>query len=75
MVFFPEFIEDFHKAIVGFGLKPSDVRGEMYVLYNGRVAARVTYEPVEPRALSIMEVFVQSLIRKNTTGSIYRTWV
>jgi len=34
MVFFPEFIEDFGKAIAGFGLKPSDVRGEMYVLYN-----------------------------------------
>jgi len=29
MVFFPEFIEDFGKAIAGFGLKPSDVRGEM----------------------------------------------
>jgi len=45
------------------------------VLYNGRVAARGTYEPVEPRALSIMEVFVQSLMRKNATGSIYRIWV
>ena len=75
MVFFPEFIEDFGKAIAGFGLKPSDVHGEMYVLYNGRVAARGTYEPVEPRALSIMEVFVQSLMRKNATGSIYRIWV
>ena len=75
MVFFPEFIEDFHQAIAGFGLKPSDVHGEMYVLYNGRVAARGTYEPVEPRALTIMEVFVQSLMRKNATGSIYRIWV
>jgi predicted acylesterase/phospholipase RssA len=75
MVFFPEFIEDFHQAIAGFGLKPSDVHCEMYVLYNGRVAARGTYEPVEPRALTIMEVFVQSLMRKNATGSIYRIWV
>jgi len=75
MVFFPELIEDLDKAIAEFGLKPSDVHGEMYVLYNGRVAAGGMYEPVEPRALSIMEVFVRSLIRKNATGSLYRIWV
>jgi len=75
MVFFPEFIEDLDKAIAEFGLKPSEVHGEIYVLYNGRVATMGTYEPVAPRALSIMEVFVQSLIRKNATGSLYRIWV
>lgn len=75
MVFFPEFIKDFDKAIAEAGFSPSDVHGEIYVLYNGRIAARGTYEPVQPRALSIMEVFVQSLMRKNVTGSLYRIWV
>jgi predicted patatin/cPLA2 family phospholipase len=75
MVFFPELIDDLDKAIAKFGLKPSDVHGEIYVLYNGRVAAEGTYKPVPPRALSIMEVFVRSLIRKNATGSLYRIWV
>ena len=75
MVFFPELIEDLDKAIVEFGLKPSNVHGEIYVLYNGRVAAERTYKPVPARALSIMEVFVRSLIRKNATGSLYRIWV
>lgn len=75
MIFFPEFIQDFDKAIAEVGLSRSDVHGEIYVLYNGRVAARGTYEPVQPRALSIMEVFVQSLMRKNVTGSLYRIWV
>ena len=75
MVFFPELIEDLDNAIAEIGLKPSDVHGEIYVLYNGRVAASGKYENVEPRALSIMEVFVRSLIRKNATGSLYRIWV
>jgi predicted acylesterase/phospholipase RssA len=75
MVFFPEFIQDFDKAIAEAGLSRSDVHGEIYVLYNGRAAARGTYEPVEPRALSVMEVFVRSLMRKNTTSSLYRIWV
>jgi len=75
MVFFPGYIQDFDKAIAEFGLTRSDVHGEIYVLYNGRVAARGTYEPVQPRALSIMEVFVHSLMRKNATSSIYQIWV
>jgi predicted acylesterase/phospholipase RssA len=75
MVFFPEFIQDFDKAIAECGLNRSDVHGEIYILYNGRAAARGTYEPVEPRALSVMEVFVRSLMRKNTTSSLYRIWV
>jgi predicted acylesterase/phospholipase RssA len=75
MIFFPQFIQDFDKAIAEAGFSPSDVQGEIYVLYNGRVAARGTYEPLEPRALSVMEVFVRTLMRKNTSSSIYRIWV
>jgi predicted acylesterase/phospholipase RssA len=75
MVFFPGFIQDFDKAIAEAGLSRSDVHGEIYVLYNGRIAARGTYKPVEPRALSVMEEFVRTLMRKNTTSSIYRIWV
>lgn len=75
MVFFPGFIQDFDKAIAEVGLSRAEVHGEIYVLFNGRIVARGTYEPVEPRALSVMEEFVRTLMRKNTTGSIYQIWV
>jgi len=75
MVFFPGLIQDFDKAIAESGLSRSDVHGEIYVLYNGRIAARGTYEPVPPRALSVMEVAARTFQRKNTTSSIYRIWV
>jgi hypothetical protein len=75
MIFFPQFIQDVDKAIAEAGFSRADVHGEIYVLYNGRIAARGTYKPLEPRALSVMEVFVRTLMRKNTTSSIYRIWV
>ncbi|MGD8255885.1 MAG: patatin-like phospholipase family protein [Syntrophobacterales bacterium] len=75
MIFYPEFIQDFDKAIAEAGLSRSEVRAEIYVLYNGRAAARGTYEPLPPRALSVMEEFVRTLMRKNTTSSIYQIWV
>jgi predicted acylesterase/phospholipase RssA len=75
MIFLPEFIQDFDKAIAEAGLSRSEVHGEIYVLFNGRIAARGTYEPLEPRALSVMEEFVRTLMRKNTTSSIYQIWV
>ena len=75
MVFFPGLIQDFDKAIAESGLSRSDLHGEIYVLYNGRIAARGTYEPVPPRALSVMEVAARTFQRKNTTSSIYRIWV
>jgi hypothetical protein len=53
----------------------AEVRGEIYVLFNGRISARGTYEPVEPRALSVMEEFVRTLMRKSITSSIYQIWV
>lgn len=75
MIFLPEFIQDFDKAIAEAGLSRSEVQGEIYVLFNGRAAARGTYEPLKPRALSVMEEFVRTLMRKNTTSSIYQIWV
>jgi predicted acylesterase/phospholipase RssA len=75
MIFYPEFIQNFDKAIAEAGLSRSEVHSEIYVLFNGRVAARGTYEPLQPRALSVMEEFVRTLMRKNTTSSIYQIWV
>jgi predicted acylesterase/phospholipase RssA len=75
MVFFPSLIKDVDEAIAAVGLKRSDVQGEIYVIYNGRISARGTYEPVEPLGLSIAGASVDSLMRKNTIASLYRIWV
>jgi len=75
MIFFPEFIQDFDKAIAEAGFSRADVHGEIYVLFNGRIAARGTYEPVPARALSIMEVAARTFQRTIATSSIYQIWV
>jgi predicted acylesterase/phospholipase RssA len=75
MIFFPQFIQDFDKAVAEAGFSRADVHGEIYVLFNGRIAARGTYEPVAPRALNIMEVVARTFQRANTISSIYQIWV
>jgi len=75
MIFFPQFIQNLDKAIAEAGFSSADVHGEIYVLFNGRIAARGTYEPVEPRALSVMEVVARTFQRANTISSIYQIWV
>jgi predicted acylesterase/phospholipase RssA len=75
MIFFPQFIQNFDKALAEAGFSRADVHGEIYVLFNGRIAARGTYEPVEPRALSVMEVVARTFQRANTISSIYQIWV
>ena len=75
MIFFPQFIQNFDKAVAEAGFSSADVHGEIYVLFNGRIAARGTYEPVEPRALKVMEVVARTFQRANTISSIYQIWV
>jgi predicted acylesterase/phospholipase RssA len=75
MIFFPKFIQDFDKTIAEAGFSRAEVHGEIYVLYNGRIAARGTYEPVPARALSVIEAAARAMQRTNTTSSIYQIWV
>ena len=75
MIFFPQFIENLDKAIAEAGFSRAEVQGEIYVLFNGRIAARGTYEPVSARALSIMEMAARTFQRANTISSIYQIWV
>ncbi len=75
MIFFPKFIQDMDKTIAEAGFSRAEVQGEIYVLYNGRIAARGTYEPVPARALSVIEAAARAMQRTNTTSSIYQIWV
>jgi predicted patatin/cPLA2 family phospholipase len=75
MIFFPQFIQNLDKAIAEAGFSRADVNGEIYVLFNGRIAARGRYEPVPARALSVMEVVARTFQRANTISSIYQIWV
>jgi predicted acylesterase/phospholipase RssA len=75
MIFFPQFIQNFDKALAEAGFSSAAVHGEIYVLFNGRIAARGTYKPVPPRALSVMEVVARTFQRANTISSIYQIWV
>jgi hypothetical protein len=75
MIFFPQFIQNLDKAIAEAGFSRAEVQGKIYVLFNGRIAARGTYETVAPRALSIMEVVARTFQRANTISSIYQIWV
>ncbi|MCG6980313.1 MAG: patatin-like phospholipase family protein, partial [Deltaproteobacteria bacterium] len=38
MIFFPQFIQNFDKALAEAGFSRADVHGEIYVLFNGRIA-------------------------------------
>lgn len=74
-VFFYDFVDELRAAIDAAGLAREELQAELFLLYNGPIFSKATYNPVDGRVLSIAAASIESLMRKVTLSSLYRLWV
>jgi hypothetical protein len=57
------------------GLRPGDLRLEIYGINNGRLEDRGTYNPVSPNVTEIAIASTNALLRNVMDNSLYRMWL
>jgi hypothetical protein len=57
------------------GLRPGDLRLEIYGINNGRLEDRGTYDPVSPNVTEIAIASTNALLRNVMDNSLYRMWL
>jgi hypothetical protein len=57
------------------GLRPGDLRLEIYGINNGRLEDRGTYNPVSPKVTEIAIASTNALLRNVMDNSLYRMWL
>jgi hypothetical protein len=57
------------------GLRPGDLRLEIYGINNGRLQDRGTYNPVSPNVTEIAIASTNALLRNVMDNSLYRMWL
>ena len=75
--FYFDFMEELNAAADAAGISENELKQEIYLLVNGKVAhsSTVVYDPVGNKLKDLASATVNSLMTRVTRGSVFRLWV